>query len=89
MGVKKVGQSNTRGTVSSLFFPAQINPFAPARRFAVAELWRFLVALFIDRFLPFFFWSLQHTISCLVTLLPRPTRVELLTQSADSMGGRR
>ncbi len=25
MGVKKVGHSNTRGTVSSLFFPAQIN----------------------------------------------------------------
>ncbi len=23
--IKKVGQSNTRGTVSSLFFPAQIN----------------------------------------------------------------
>jgi hypothetical protein len=65
------------------------NPFAPARRFAVAELWRFLVALFIDQFLPFFFWSLQHTISCLATLLPSPTRVELLTQSADSMGGRR
>jgi hypothetical protein len=65
------------------------NPFAPARRFAVAELWRFLVALFIDRFLPFFFWSLQHTISCLATLLPCPTRMELLIQSADSMGGRR
>jgi len=25
VGVKKVGHSNTRGTVSSLFFPAQIN----------------------------------------------------------------
>jgi hypothetical protein len=32
----------------------EINPFALGRRFAVAELWRFLVALFIDRFLPFF-----------------------------------
>ncbi len=25
VGIKKVGHSNTRGTVSSLFFPAQIN----------------------------------------------------------------
>jgi hypothetical protein len=35
-------------------FKMAFNPFALARRFAVAELWRFLVALFIDRFLPFF-----------------------------------
>ena len=66
-----------------------INPFAPARRFAVAELWRFLVALFIDRFRPFFFWSLQHTLICLATLLPHPTRVRLLLQSAGNMAGRR
>ena len=66
-----------------------LNPFAPARRFAVAELWRFLVALFIDRFRPFFFWSLQHTLICLATLLPHPTRVRLLLQSAGNMAGRR
>ena len=66
-----------------------ISPFAPARRFTVAELWRFLVALFIDRFLPFFFWSLQHTLICLATLLPHTTRVRLLLQSAGNMAGRR